>query len=199
LIQTIAARSALAASRAEWEETVRLKTQVATTLAFVVALAAMALAAPPPQPGFTPMPSKCKPVGYQGQLAAVGTIKLVSLGTAPAGTCSQIRLTAWRNNFDYTCNDALTPHESATATGPNLVKCAYNLPVEMGHMVSIRATTAIPGWRVVLTYNDSSETSPAIWEEKHPVTIDWLLKGPVVLGPHPTPPPHLTPLPHKAK
>jgi hypothetical protein len=169
-----------------------LKIRTATALASGVALGSLLFAAPPTKPGITPVPINCQAVGYQGMLSAVGTIKPVAPNPAPAGSCSQIRFTAWRNNFDYNCNDALTPHESVTATGPNLSKCAYDLPVEMGHRVQIKATSSIPGARVVLTYNDSSETSVSIWEEKHPVHIDWLLK-PIGLVPH------LSPVPHKSK
>jgi hypothetical protein len=153
----------------------------------IVAIGGMLLAAPKPPPGKTPPPSKCKPVGYHAMLDAVGTIKPHNPLSVPTGNCSQIKITAWRNEYDYTCGDPLTPHESTTAVGRSLKECSYKLPVEEGHMVSIRATTTIKGWCVVLTYKDSSETSPAIWEEKHPVTINWLLK------------PCLTVKPHKAK
>jgi hypothetical protein len=119
-------------------------------------------------------------------LAAVGTIRPAPVaplgkGKLPAGKCSQITFTAWRNNYDYSCTEPGTPHESTTATGPDLNHCSYSLPVEISHMVVIKATTTIPGQRVVLSYADRSETSPAIWEEAHPVTINWLLK-PALLG-----------------
>jgi hypothetical protein len=140
---------------------------------------------PPPGPGGTP--STCRPVLSHSTLMATGTIRPVTPGTAPAGSCSQITLTAWRNNFDYNCTDARTPHESTQATGKDLNNCVYALPIEMGHMVVIRATSAVPMWRVTLDYNNNSETSPAIWEETHPVTINWHLKH-FGLEPASTPP-----------
>ena len=156
----------------------RLRIRSVAAPAITVALGSLLLAAPP-GPGRTPMTINCTPVGYQGTtLSAVGTIKpaVAVLGPPPAGSCGQITLTAWRNNFDYNCNLPRSPHESTTARGHDLSNCSYDLPVEMGHMVVIKATTTLPNARVVLTYNDSSETSPGIWEEKHPITFNWHLK-----------------------
>jgi hypothetical protein len=134
------------------------------------------LAPSSPVPGPSAPPTTCKSVMYQGALAAIGTIRPASPGTAPTGQCSQITFTAWRNNYDYNCNEPRTAHESTTAAGHDLNSCSYSLPIEMGHMVVIKASTTLPGWRITLSYNNSSETSPSIWEEKHPVTINWVLK-----------------------
>ena len=116
-------------------------------------------------------------------LSAVGTIKPATPGVVPTGTCSQITITAWRNEYDYNCNLPRTAHETTTAVGPDLNNCTYDLPVEMGHAVVLKATTTIPKYRVTLSYNNSSETSASIWEEKHPVTINWLLKKSFIIKP----------------
>ncbi len=159
-----------------------------TRLVFVPALGALVggllLAPSTPVPGPTSHPTTCQAVPYHANLAAVGTIRPATPGSVPSGACSQITLTAWRNNYDYNCNEPRTPHETTTATGPDLEHCSYSLPIEMGHMVAIKATTTIPFRRVTLTYNDSSEAGPFIWEEKNPVTINWLLKG-KIMGPAP--------------
>jgi len=84
-------------------------------------------------------------------------------------------ITAWRNDYDYNCKLPRTAHETTTA--------------------SVRISTTAPTtcrWKWVTTrpqgyddhsdvegrpaYNDKSETSNFIWEEKHSVTIDWVLK-----------------------
>jgi hypothetical protein len=146
------------------------------------------LAPSSPVPGPTAPPTTCKAVMYHATLAAIGTIRPVSPGVATPGQCSQITLTAWRNNYDYNCNDPRTAHETTTAAGPDLNNCSYDLPVEMGHAVVLKATTTIPTWRVVLPYNNKSETSPSIWEEKHPVTINWVLKKNIIIvKPQPVP------------
>jgi hypothetical protein len=161
---------------------------MAIQLVLVPALGALVggllLAPSSPVPGPTAPPTTCKAVMYHATLAAVGTIRPVSPGVATPGQCSQITLTAWRNNYDYNCNEPRTAHESTTATGSDLNNCSYSLPIEMGHMVVIKASTTIPLRRVTLTYNNSSEMSAAIWEEKHPVTINWVLK-PLLIGPAP--------------
>jgi len=109
-------------------------------------------------------------------LSAFGSIKPAVAGTAPTGSCSQIKLTAWRNDYDYSCNDPATPHETTTAMGPDLNNCTYNLPVEQLHKVTIKASISVPGWRVVLAYQDTPEFAATFWEEQHPVNINWVIK-----------------------
>jgi hypothetical protein len=95
----------------------------------------------------------------------------------PDGKCSQIVITAWRTTSDYSATEPLTPHEKTAAMGKSLAQCTYSLHVQSSVMVKFVATTTIPDWMVTLSYRpSSSSTDPMIWEEKHPVVINWHLR-----------------------
>jgi hypothetical protein len=110
-----------------------------------------------------------------GLTSAPGIRSAKDLG-APAGSCNQIKITAFRTRDEYDMSGVLLEHESTFANGMSLTKCTYSLMVPAFVTVRFDATTTIPGYKVVISWNEnSSSTGTMLWGDPNTI-FNWKLK-----------------------
>jgi hypothetical protein len=153
------------------------------TLGLTLLCSAGILLAGKPKPGPT-MPRTDWPTLVQPTIGPLGppepnsgNIRPGPGVTPPPGSCSQITITAWRNEEES--NHTLTPHEMVHATGTSLALCQYTISCPRRAWVKLVASTTIPGWKVV-AFGESTASGVLLWEEGAFVTWSWTLK-PIVL------------------
>jgi hypothetical protein len=145
-----------------------------------------ASAAPAPTPANpavtpirTPTPHPAPLVTLTGRITlaeGIAGLRPVEKPTKPVGTCSQIKITAFRTADEYDMSGVLRERESTFAKGLSLEKCTYSLAVPAFVTVRFDATTTIPGYKVVISWNEnSSSTGTMLWGDPNPV-FNWKLK-----------------------
>jgi hypothetical protein len=165
-----------------------------TSLLFLCALACTVgvrdgSAAPAPTPANpavtpirTPTPRRAPLVEGKGDITPVaGLTPAAGIGSAtdakkPIGSCSQIKITAFRTVDEYDRSGVLRERESTFAKGASLAKCTYSIEVPAFVSVRFDATTTIPGMKVVISWNqNSSSTGTMLWGDSD-VVFHWKLK-----------------------
>ena len=137
-------------------------------------------AATPANPAVTPIRTPTRrpvpTVELTGTITSVTGIKPAVESKKPVGTCDQIKITAFRTADEYDTSGVLRERESAFAKGLSLERCTYSLRVPAFVTVRFDATTTIPGYKVVISWNEnSSSTGTMLWGDPNPV-FNWKLK-----------------------
>lgn len=163
-----------------------------TSLLFLSALLCTAWAgdgsAAPPEPAKaamtpavmrTPTPRPVPTVTLTGEITlaeGAAGFRSVEKPKKPIGTCGQIKITAFRTADEYDTSGVLRERESTFARGLSLERCTYSLAVPAFVTVRFDATTTIPGYKVVISWNEnSSSTGTMLWGDPNPV-FNWKLK-----------------------